>query len=146
MSDQHEVATIAPNSLDKRKTVKQFLIFALVGVSNTAVDVIIFGLLLQLSVYYVIAHILSYGAGMLNSYWWNSRVTFRTPKQTDQSQSAKRINRFVLWNGSMLIISSSLIFVATEFLGWHALISKIVITLLVLVLQFIGSKIWVFKQ
>ena len=149
MNDQEQAAVRATDTSAKsnrRKSVKQFIIFAIVGVSNTAVDFIIFWLLIQLSVHYIIANIVAYSMGMLNSYIWNNAITFRSNDRHRDIIAVKRMIRFIIWNGCMLLVSSMLIYAVIEFAQWHALISKLVVTIVILMIQFIGSKKWVFKD
>lgn len=126
----------------QKKNVIQFLIFAVVGVSNTMVDLVVYWLLLQIPIYYVIANVISYGAGMLNSYLWNRNVTFKDKRKEHSKQT---IIRFILWNVSMLVLSTGIIYCLTELFAWHALMSKIIATCIVLLVQFLGNKLWVFK-
>lgn len=143
MSNQSD--TLAKALKKNSKSLKQFIIFGLVGVSNTIVDVVLYSVLLHFSVYYLLANVISYGAGMLNSYIWNNTITFRSKQSMSQVDWSK-IVRFVIWNVSMLACSSLFIYVLTELATVHAIVSKIIATCIILVVQFIGNKIWVFKQ
>ncbi|HIW31730.1 MAG TPA: GtrA family protein, partial [Candidatus Paenibacillus intestinavium] len=109
MNDQEQAAVRATDTSAKsnrRKSMKQFIIFAIVGVSNTVVDFIIFWLLIQLSVHYIIANIVAYSIGMLNSYIWNNAITFRSNDRHRYIIAVKRMIRFIIWNGCMLLVSS----------------------------------------
>lgn len=155
------------------RTALQFIIFGLVGVLNTAVDFVVYWALLQLSVYYIVANVLSYGAGMLNSYVWNKYLTFRSKKSDDQAARESEINRgsndskgngsgqkeagqkarergtllrFVIWNSMTLLLSSGLIALFIELAHWSELWSKLVVTAIIVVVQFTGMKKWVFRQ
>lgn len=155
------------------RTSLQFIIFGLVGVLNTAVDLVVYWALLQLSVYYIAANVLSYGAGMLNSYVWNKSLTFRSKKSDDEAERDRQINkggngskrdgsgqkearqnarergtmlRFVIWNGMTLLLSSGLIALFIELAHWSELWSKLIVTAIIVVVQFIGMKKWVFRQ
>jgi len=128
--------------LPKQRSLLQFIMFAGIGVLNTAVDVAVYWLLLQLSVPYLLANIAAYSAGMLNSYIWNSAVTFRSAIRRPH---AVRV-RFVIWNLLTLLISSLLILLMVESFGWSELCSKVITTILIVVLQFLGTKKWVFRQ
>jgi len=149
MSEQEQGALLqSKNNSNRtsRKSLKQFIIFGIVGVSNTAVDFIVFWLLIQTSLHYIIANIMAYSLGMLNSYIWNSAITFKSKYGKNEIIAVKRIIRFIIWNGLMLLLSSALIYVVVEYMQWHALTSKLVVTVIILVIQFLGSKKWVFKQ
>lgn len=149
MNDQQQAALMEPDKYSKKirgKSVKQFIVFGIVGISNTIVDFVVFWLLIQLSTHYIIANITAYSVGMLNSYFWNNAITFKSNTRQRDIVAVKRMIRFVVWNGSMLLVSSILIYAVIEFMHWHALISKLAVTIVVLIIQFVGSKKWVFKQ
>jgi len=57
---------------------------------------------------------------------------------------AKRMLRFIIWNLCMLVVSLLLLILAAEWIGLHELIGKAIVTLLVVALNFYGSKRWVF--
>ncbi|GGL45417.1 GtrA family protein [Sporolactobacillus putidus] len=118
--------------------VKQAAVFGTVGVLNTAVDFIVFVLLTHfLFVFYVFAQILSYGAGMLNSYFLNSRFTFSGSVRTKS-----RFIRFTILNLAVLLMT---LFVMHGLLFLPLYVNKLVSTLVGLVFNFILSKFWVFK-
>jgi putative flippase GtrA len=68
----------------------QFLLFALVGVGNAAVDASVFTLLVaglgwRHGLEPLAASLLGFVCGSLHSYAWNSRVTFRSGRVTDSA-------------------------------------------------------------
>lgn len=130
-----------------KKTTLQFVLFGLVGVLNTAVDLFVYWALLQLSVYYIAANVLSYAAGMLNSYVWNKYLTFRSKEKKESGKRERgTLLRFLLWNSVTLLLSSGLIALFIELAHWSELWSKLVATVVILVIQFTGMKKWVFRQ
>lgn len=65
--------------------------FALVGVLNTAIDFVVFvALLYGLGWPLLLANTLGYLAGLANSYWLNSRWTFRDPARPASPARAAR--------------------------------------------------------
>ncbi|RYL89796.1 GtrA family protein [Sporolactobacillus sp. THM7-4] len=118
--------------------IKQAVMFSMVGVMNTAIDFAVFFLLTQfVSMYYAFAQILSYGAGMLNSYLWNARVTFSISEKTKS-----RFYKFVILNLSVLLVT---LFMMHSLLFLPLYINKLFSTLIGLGVNFILSKLWVFK-
>lgn len=117
---------------------KQALIFGLVGVSNTAVDFIVFMLLTHfLSIFYAAAQTVSYGAGMLNSYILNASITFSASKK-----SKTRFLKFVILNVSVLCLT---LVVMHSLLFLPLYLNKLISTAVGLVFNFALSKFWVFK-
>ncbi|MHA6483238.1 GtrA family protein [Paenibacillus sp. strain BS8-2] len=127
----------------------QLVIFGAVGVLNTAIDFGVFGLLTWLSVHYAAAQALSYLAGMLNSYLLNNAITFRSKsgeKARSFSSVLHRQLRFLIWNGAMLALSVGLMSASIRLLDWSEWMAKAVVTIVILGLNFYGSKKWVFTS
>lgn len=61
----------------KKKSVRQFLKFALVGVSNTIVNYLVYIIFVALGAHYVAANILGFLISVLNAYFWGSRFVFK---------------------------------------------------------------------
>lgn len=61
----------------KKKNIWQFLKFALVGVSNTAVNYLVYIILIALGAHYVVANIFGFLISVLNAYFWGSRFVFK---------------------------------------------------------------------
>jgi len=127
----------------------QLLMFGTIGVLNTLVDFGMFALLTWLSLHYVAAQGVAYLAGMANSYLLNNAITFRDQRQeadgrTKAKAALHRQLRFLIWNGAMLLLSIALLSGVVQLLGWSTWLGKIVVTILILGLNFYGSKRWVF--
>lgn len=140
MSSELPNAKLAGN----RRTWIQLLLFGIIGISNTVVDIIVYWLLIQLTVPYVIANIASYGAGMLNSYLLNKNITFRSNNNIQYERNV--IIRFIIWNVITLTLSSGMIVVAVEWIALSQLWSKLIVTCFIVLIQFVGTKKWVFRQ
>lgn len=128
-----------------RKTGLQFVLFNMVGLLNTAIDVAFFTFLLAFSIHASAAQAIGYMAGMFTSYLLNSRFTFKQQNQhlTSPNKGARRI-RFIIWNLCMLLLSVVLMVIAVEWLDMNSVISKIGVTLSVILINFYGNKHWVF--
>lgn len=121
----------------------QFVKFGLVGVMNTAVDYAAFTILLWISVHYLAAQCLSYAAGTVNSYFVNKYWTFG--ERTSQG-GGRQFVRFALLNGATLSASLGLLYMFTGRLHLHPLAGKLLVTAVTVVLNFAGSKLWVFPD
>lgn len=103
--------------------------FSLVGVANTAIDLVVFA-----SCYYLLgAHLLlansaGYGAGLANSYLMNSRWTFRDPARPERPARAAR---FAAFNLVGLLIANAVIWpLALVLPAWAAKLGAVGATLL----------------
>ncbi|GIP38499.1 hypothetical protein J31TS4_17790 [Paenibacillus sp. J31TS4] len=127
---------------DRWQGVRRFVKFNLVGVLNTAVDLLLFTILnAGLGVPYAIAQVISYAGGMANSYVWNRYWTFGDRR----APAAGQLVRFAVVNGATLGLSLLLLYLFTGLLGLPALAAKLAVTVITMGLNFIGSKLWVFR-
>ena len=121
--------------------VRQASKFAVVGVLNTAVDVGLYLALVHgLGVWPVAAKIVSYGAGVLNSFAWNRSWTFRS-----QASAWRTLGPFVLVNLAALAVNAGVIHVGLDTLAlpeWLCLALAIGVAFL---WNFAASKLIVFR-
>lgn len=120
----------------------QFLKFNAVGLVNTAVDFAVFTILHAAGVGQGIAQVLSYSAGMANSYALNRRITFKG--QAAGTGGRRQLFRFIVLNLSVLGLSVILMYGMTSN-GVPVLLAKVLVTGVTMVVNFIGSRLWVFR-
>ena len=68
----------------KGSSLLQFIKFGLVGVSNTAVNYIVYIIFYSLGVHYLIAQTLGFIISVLNAYYWGSRFVFKEDKTKEK--------------------------------------------------------------
>lgn len=131
----------------------QFIKFGLVGVMNTAVDFLVYALLTWLGMQYLVAQVFSYSAGTVNSYVVNKLWTFGGGKGAASTETRKagkvdkrEFARFAVVNIGTLLLSVALLYVLKTGLGFHPLVAKIGVTAVTVVVNYIGSKLWVFRS
>lgn len=118
-----------------------YLKFCIVGGLNTAIDFLVFSLLSYLGVYYIIAQCVSYGCGVLNSYLLNRTWTF----QQHGKRKRHEFLNFTVLNIFTLIVISFLLTVFHYKLNISLPYSKVLVTLVSVGLNYIGTRFWVFK-
>lgn len=128
---------------EKGRSFKQLIKFGAVGVMNTAVDFLVYQLLTFLGMNYAVAQCVSYSCGILNSYIFNSSWTFKEAAKHERGEFIS----FIAVNLISLGISVALLKVCYDVLGIESnLISKAIVTPVVMVINFIGTKLFVFKN
>ncbi|MDD3364531.1 MAG: GtrA family protein [Syntrophomonas sp.] len=120
----------------------QFMRFSTVGLGNTAVDFTAFFLLNLAGVPYLLAQVLSYSAGVVNSFIFNRTWTFQVTRKTNVTE----ITKFIILNGISLLASSSLLFILHNVNHLDLWIAKIAATGVGVAVNFIGSRLWVFAK
>ena len=122
--------------------IKKFLKFGITGVMNTAVDFLVYTLLVSVcGMGLYVSQVISYCCGMLNSYVINRKWTFSTKNGFFSLELVK----FVILNLAMMLLGMGIIYLAAERLGLHKLIGKLISTVLVMVINFVISNLWVFR-
>ncbi|MDD6046342.1 MAG: GtrA family protein [bacterium] len=143
----------------KKESIFQFLKFALVGVLNTVVDFLVFQLFNLTLGWMYLAQVIGYCAGILNSYFWNSRWTFRK----EHRRSAREVVTFLVVNLVSLGVSLGVLWLCRNPFGitdaWVAgwvpawlggfvkgdTVAKLIATPCAVLVNFIGSKLFVFR-
>nr|WP_151681033.1 GtrA family protein [Weizmannia acidilactici] len=128
--------------MSSKKQYASFIKFCIVGAGNTIVDFIVFFILTHVHVPYLAAQACSYTAGMVNSYIFNRFWTFQVRKKPSFYEAF----RFVVINLIVYGFTSLLLFLFHQQWGWPLLYAKIIATLAGIAVNFIGSRLWVFRE
>jgi len=120
----------------------QFLRFCTVGAGNTLVDLSLFFLLTLGPVPYLLAQVLAYSAGVVNSFILNRYWTFGVKGRS----SLTEIIRFITVNAVSLAFTSGLLVILCETSHTSLWLAKTAATGAGLILNFIGSSMWVFAD
>ncbi len=127
---------------DKVTLLYQFIKFGFVGVSNTIISLIVYYLCLHLGMNYIFANICSFLAGVINSYYWNSKYVFN--KQNNNKKIGSILRVFLSY-GITLVISTVLLIAWIDILGISDKIAPLINLIITIPLNFVLNKYWVFK-
>ena len=116
--------------------------FSIVGVSNTLLNFVIFILLNNIGINYIVASIIAYSISIINSYFWNSRLVFKYDNKNKKSILIK----FIILNLIGLSINAVLMATLVGVLAIKKIVAMFIVSLLVMCINYILNKIWVFKK
>ncbi len=119
----------------------RFVRFGVTGAANTLVDFLVFTVLSYMGLGPYVSQVLSYSAGILNSYVINRSWTFASRERFFSAQ----LRRFLIANVSLLVLSVGLLRLGIEALGLPRLAAKAAATALIMVLGFAVNRLWVFR-
>jgi putative flippase GtrA len=121
-----------------------FIRFLLVGVTNFIVSFTTFQLLLRIPVAFAlkatISQLVSYSAGIVWSFYWNRRFTFRTAGPV-----IRQATRFFSLQVCLALISSALVGYGVDYAGLPATPVWLVVMAAITIVNFLASKWWAFK-
>jgi len=123
------------------KSPLEFLKFCSVGAVNTGIDLAVFAVLSSWGFSLLVAHSLSYTCGGLNSFLLNRKWTFK-----QGGHNSRQLPKFILLNLLTLMITYGLLVGIYNYLAWPLLVCKFVVTGASLVINYIGSRLWIFSQ
>jgi len=121
----------------------QFVKFGLVGLSNTLISYIVYALLVVVNMHYQLANIISYVAGIFNSYYWNNKYVF-AEEEGQKRDHVKTFSKMLVSYLFSYAVSAILLFVWVDLLGVPALFGPVLNLLVTIPLNFILNKLWAF--
>ncbi|MBP2033865.1 putative flippase GtrA [Clostridium algifaecis] len=118
--------------------------FSATGVLNTIIDFAIFTICESLlGIHYTISQVIGYSFGVANSFVFNKKWTF------DHNNSNKKmiheLFQFIVVNIISLIVTLIFIKALVNDFNINVYVSKIIVTLIAQVINFLLYKIWVFN-
>ena len=129
----------------KRDSVIQFLKFSIVGLSNTIVSYLVYAALLFIGVNYIFANIVSYFAGVINSFYWNNKYVFDN-ERSDLSSLISSFSKLLASSAfTGLIINNILLYFWVSVLGISSILGPLLNLFVTYPLNYILSKYWAFK-
>ncbi|MFB5190720.1 GtrA family protein [Alicyclobacillus fastidiosus] len=121
----------------------QLLKFGAVGASNTVVDLLLFILFYNgLHFNYLLAHVISYSCGTVNSFVWNRYFTFERRSRL----RGRELYRFILLNVCSFLLSLAFIYGFSHLLKLPVIVSKVSSIILTVLVNYVGSKYWCFVE
>lgn len=123
---------------------KQFIKFNVVGILNTAIDLLVFALFNSVFGFGdVLSKTVSYSCGVLNSYLWNSRWTFKQ----EQKRTKREFLLFVLVNLVSYGASLAILYACRTWFGIeNGTVRNLIATPVSVIINFIGNKLFVFRK
>lgn len=118
--------------------------FLSIGVLNTALDVGLYFVLTRwtgVAAFKTLAKGISYGVGILNSFYWNKSWTFKSDAGT-----VAAFVPFALANLAALAINASVMHVCLNALGLQEIVSLALATGSTFLWNFTISKVFIFKR
>lgn len=121
--------------------IRQFLKFGLVGVSNTAINFVIYYALLSIGINYLIASAVGFIASVLNAYYFNRKYVFHMLK----GKISRSLIKTYLSYASTFLLSMILMFIMVQYLSVSKIVAPIINLLITIPLNFLLNKFWAFR-
>ena len=134
------------NKTDLYKLLWQFFKFGLVGVSNTAVSLGVYYLILWMNPeLYMLGSVLGTILSIFNAFIWNDLFVF-TGNPKDLKSVMKRLGKTYVSYGGTSALSTALLWVEVELLFVSELYAPIINLVITIPLNYLINKFWTFKS
>lgn len=121
---------------------EKFIKFGLVGVLNTGITIFSYAILVYVfKMYFILANIIAYFLGMINSYIWNKNWVFKVK----ESHFLIYI-KFVVVNIFVLGLNTLGLFILVDIYEINKMISQILVVGISTIINFLLTKLWTFSQ
>ena len=127
-------------SLDR---IRQFVKFALVGCSNTIINLAVYYTCIYFGLHYLLAYTLGFAVSVCNAFYWNNRYVF-TNKQ--EKSLLKAFCKVVLSYGFSFALSVLLMGVLVDILNISQLLAPLIKMTVTIPINFVLNKVWAFKD
>ena len=118
----------------------QFLKFGIVGLSNSIITFVVYSILVFCGSNYIVANVIGYCAGVVNSYIWNSKFVFK------RQQSKVLFTKFIIVNIITLGINTMTIFILIDKLYYGKYVSQLLTIFISMIINYTLNKFWTFKK
>ena len=137
------------NKQDLKALIIQAFKFGIVGLSNTAVWLIIYYIFVYIDKdLYLIGNFVGFVVSVANAFFWNSRYVFKD-KNVVRNGVFERIIRPLLKSyvayGVTFLISQGLLYLLVTQLNVSEIIAPLLILIVTIPLNFLLNKLWTFK-
>lgn len=120
--------------------------YLVIGVLTTVIDIVFFALFNGvLGLHYQIAKVIAWVVAVAFAFWGNKKIVFRT-KTESGAALLREAGSFLAMRLVTLAFSVVFLYFAVELMGWDENVSNIICNIVVIILNYILSKLVVFKK
>jgi putative flippase GtrA len=126
------------------KSLKQFVKFGVVGISNTLVSYIVYVALVYLGLNYLISSMAGFALSVLNAFYWNNKYVFTRKGQPNRIALIPFLKCVLSYGITGLVLQNILLYVLVARLGVSKFLAPLVILTLTVPLNYILNRYWAF--
>ena len=131
---------------DEVKKQSELISYAIFGVATTVVSMVVYGACNSVfEMHYLISNIVSWVIAVAFAYITNKMFVFKT-RGMGFAQLKREITLFVSARLASLGIEELGLFILIGLIGWGEILAKLVMQVVVIVLNYIFSKLVIFKK
>ena len=134
-------------SLRTQNTIRQFILFGLVGFVNTIVHYVCYIVLLLTGVHYILSNIIAFSVGVISAYFFNHKYVFnQCIAQSRKFFLTAFLKTYLSYFFTGVILSNIILFYCVNIIGLSEIISPLVCLIFTVPINFTLNKYWSFRN
>ena len=132
-------------NIAKKVLNREVIFYTIFGILSTLVNFITFYILTKISVEENLANFIAIIMAVLFAYFTNRKIVFNSKAETFK-EKLKEFYKFILGRVFTMFVEMFGFYLLFNIMNIHEIISKLVITIIVVILNFFISKFFAFKK
>lgn len=118
----------------------KFIKYAISGTINTLITLLIYNILIQIGVNYMISNVIAYFLGIINGFILDKIWVFKSNKKI-----VILFSKFIIVNIISLLFNSIILFTLVNNIGLDSVLSQLISTISTGMFNYIMNKVWTFS-
>ncbi|APM37405.1 GtrA family protein [Clostridium kluyveri] len=119
---------------------EKFIKYAISGTINTLITLLIYNILIQIGVNYMISNVIAYFLGIINGFILDKIWVFKSNKKI-----VILFSKFIIVNIISLLFNSIILFTLVNNIGLDSVLSQLISTISTGMFNYIMNKVWTFS-
>ncbi len=119
---------------------QEFIKYAISGTINTLITLIVYNILIQIGVNYMISNGIAYFLGIVNGFVLDKIWVFKSNKNV-----VILFSKFIIVNIISLFFNSTLLFILVNNIGLDNILSQLISTISTGMFNYIMNRVWTFS-
>lgn len=124
-----------------KNTMKQFILYGIVGVCTTAINYIVYYMALHTQLHYLLANSIAWLIAVIFAFYTNKNIVFKSTQNTKETAPLFLFMRFIT-----LFIENVLLAICISFMQWNPLLSKLFVSIITVLSNYGVCKCKIFKK
>lgn len=124
----------------------QFIKFGIVGISNTVISYVVYAILVYLGMHYLVANVVSYFAGVANSFVWNSKFVFKAEDDPNRNPAKVFVKTLAASAFTGLVINNLLLMLWVGIFHLNEYLGPLLNLVVTFPLNYVLNKYWAYKK
>lgn len=116
------------------------------GAITTGINLILFFILEYVGVHYIIANTIAYFIAVVINYVFNRNYVFEKETGASKSETTRQFIKFVIVRLASLLVDNSLFYILVDVLGINVYISRIGLSVGIIMATYVINKLFVFNK